>query len=96
MGAALDRLLRDATLLAIALGIALGWALFQVAHGVSVLINTLLADYPAAPGIHAFNFEPLTWEVGGRLLTFAELPRGLVEHGVVLAVALFLVRRRNA
>jgi hypothetical protein len=65
VGAAVDRLLRDATLVGIAIGVALGWALFQVAQGVSVLISTLLADYPGAAGIHAFNFEPLTWEVGG-------------------------------
>jgi hypothetical protein len=91
---ALERLLRDTSLVAVALAIALGWALFQVAEGVSATLSTLLTDYPGgADGLHAF-FEPLTWTVGGRVLTLGPPLRGLVELAVVLAVALLVVRRR--
>ena len=34
------------TLVTLALAIAAGWALFQVARGISELISTLLIDYP--------------------------------------------------
>lgn len=43
---ALEQLLRDLTLVTIALAIALGWALFQVAQGVAQLVSYLLIDYP--------------------------------------------------
>ena len=93
---AFERLLRDATLVTIALGIALGWALFQVAEGVSLLVTTLLTETPTAAEVGHYFFEPLTWRVGGRVLTLGALARGLVELAVVLAVAVFLGRRRHA
>jgi hypothetical protein len=91
---AFERLLCDATLVAVALAIAFGWALFQVAEGVSATVSTLLTDYPGgADGLHAF-FEPLTWTVHGRVLTLGPPLRGLIELAVVLAVALLVARRR--
>jgi hypothetical protein len=62
---ALDDLIREATLVAVALGIALGWALFQVADGVSDLVETLLTDYPEPSEIfNAANGAPLSWDLG--------------------------------
>ena len=37
---------RDLTLTTLALAIALGWALFQVAEGIAHLVSTVLIDYP--------------------------------------------------
>jgi hypothetical protein len=39
-----DGLLRDGTLVAVAHGIALGWALYQVAHGLRTIVSTLLPE----------------------------------------------------
>jgi hypothetical protein len=96
MGEALDRLLRDLTLVTIALAIALGWSLFQVASGVSELVTTLFIDYPDSAEILRGSrlSEPLTWGVGDRVLTFGPLLRGSIELAVVLGVALF-VRSRH-
>lgn len=41
---------RDATLVTIALAIALGWALFQVAEGLGAIVTTLLHEYPSGDG----------------------------------------------
>jgi hypothetical protein len=66
--ASLDRLLRDLTLVTLALAIALGWALFQVADGLATFVLTLLGDYKRDrlaiyPDVPAFA-GPLLWEVG--------------------------------
>jgi hypothetical protein len=84
------------TLVTIALAIALGWALFQVAEGGSQLVATLLIEPP--PGfpedVAALPFsEPLVWDVGGRILLLGPLFRGVVELAVVVAVAVVLRRR---
>ena len=93
---AFDRLLRDGTMVAVALAIGLGWALFQVAEGVSAAVSTFLTDYGGGDErLHAF-FEPLTWSVGGRVLMLGPLLRGLVELAVVLAVAMLVTCRRGA
>jgi hypothetical protein len=101
----LDRLLRDLTFVTLALAIALGWSLVQVAEGVSALVTGLLYDLPndgssnVAPV--AF-FAPyaltkyggvLSWDVGGHLLTLGALVAGLVQLVVVLAVAALVYRR---
>jgi hypothetical protein len=92
----LDRLLREATLLTLALGIALGWALFQVADGVSTLVGTLLTDFPEPSDIfNVTSSAPLSWEVGGRLLVLWPLVSGLIQLAVVLAVAALIPRRRD-
>jgi hypothetical protein len=91
---ALDGLIRDATLVTIALGIAFGWALFQVAEGVSTLVATLLTRYPE-PG-ELFDLtrdQPLSWDVGGRVVTLWPLVEGLIQLAVVLGVAVVLRRR---
>jgi len=100
--AAFDRLLRDLTLTTLALAIALGWALFQVAEGIAELAAGLLYEIDAdqeARGISGFFYPTrytgvLVWNVGGRLLTFGHLVVGLIELAVVLVVAVFIYRRR--
>ncbi len=86
------RLVHDATLVTVALAIAIGWALFQVAEGVGALVTALLTQYPPSD-LHAFLTEPLTWDVGGRILTLSPLLRGLVEFAVVVLVALVVTSR---
>jgi hypothetical protein len=97
MREALDKLLRDLTLVTVALAIALGWSLFQFASGVSELVTTFLIEYPeSAEGNLARTFgftRPLTWTVGDRVLTFGALLAGTIELAVVVAVALFVRRR---
>ena len=93
MRVALDRLLRDVTLVTLALAIAIGWSLFQVASGVGELVTTLLIDYPTESEITASQLmQPLTWEVGSRILTFGPLLRGVVELAVVLLAAALVYR----
>jgi hypothetical protein len=94
----LDDLLRDLTLVTIALAIALGWSLFRFASGVSQMISTLLTDYPNADGLlRASEFqEPLTWSIGDRILTLGALMRGAVEFGTVMLVALLVRKRQRA
>ncbi|HEU5491497.1 MAG TPA: hypothetical protein VFU84_11945 [Gaiellaceae bacterium] len=98
---AFDRLLRDLTLVTLALAIALGWSLIQVAEGVAGLFAGLLYEIDGNDGGPNF-FAPyaltrwggvLTWDVGGRVLSLGPLVAGLVQLGVVLAVAVFVYRR---
>lgn len=91
----LDQLLRDVTLVTLALAIAIGWSLFQVASGFGELVTTLLIDYPENTEIAASRlYEPLTWDVGGRILTLGSLLRGIVELAVTVLLAL-LIRRQT-
>jgi hypothetical protein len=90
----LDRLLRDATLVTLALALALGWTLVLVAQGVSETVSSLLTHYPESELLDLQGGRPLTWAVGGRIFTINSLVTGLVAFAVVVAVAL-LVRRRT-
>jgi len=91
-----DRLLRDATLVTVALGIALGWTLFQVARGGNDLVMGLLTSYPSQSDLGLYTrSQPLTWFVGRRILTFASLLTGLIELAVVVAAALLITRHRR-
>jgi hypothetical protein len=96
MQEALDRLLREATLVTIALGIGLGWSLFQVAQGVATAVNGLLTKYPASDLAGYANSQPLTWIVHGRVLTLGSLLAGVVELAVVMAVAMLLTTRARS
>lgn len=93
MREALDRLLKDLTLITLALGFALGWALLQFAEGVSNVITTLLNDYEEVSGNPDLL---LTWRVGeGHLLSLGQLLEGSIELAVVLAVAAFVRSRQG-
>lgn len=95
MREALDGLIRDVTLVTLALAIAIGWSLFQVAAGFGELVSTLLIDYHGNAEIIAASrlSEPLTWDVGGRILTLGPLLRGSVELAAALLIALFVRRQ---
>jgi hypothetical protein len=95
MRESLDHVLRDATLVTLAFAIALGWALFQVAHGLAQLISTALIAYPSPVDVLSsvrYTY-PLTWVVHDRILTFGPLLEGLVELAVVLTAAVLVYRR---
>jgi hypothetical protein len=82
------------TLVTLALAIALGWALFQVAEGAGALITLLLQEYPDGEGrFSVYLEEPLTWFIGDRALTLGPLVRGVVELAIVLLVAAFVRAR---
>ena len=85
-------------LAALALAIALGWSLIQVAEGVATLVAGLLYEIgDNDPHLGAYGFTEwggfLAWEVGGRVLTFGALVVGLVQMGAVLVVAALFYRR---
>jgi hypothetical protein len=92
----LKALLRDATLVRLALAIALGWSLFQVAKGVADVVSGLLTSYPSATDYRvAVRGQPLTWIVGDRVLSFWTLLIGVIEFAVVVGAAL-LARAKAA
>ena len=93
----LDHLLRDTTLFTLTVAIALGWSLFQFAHGVATFVDALTTHLPPAS---ASRFIPsygdgvgLTWVVGGRVVTLDGVVMGLIELATVLLVAWFVRRR---
>jgi hypothetical protein len=90
----LDRLLGQTTLVTLALAIAVGWSLFQVAKGVGDLVNGLLTKYPSGTPLSVVAAtQPATWIVDGRVLTFTTLIEGAVELACVVLVAAVIVRR---
>jgi hypothetical protein len=93
-----DRLLAQTSIVTLALGIAIGWSLFQVAKGVADLVQGLLTHYPTGTQYTAYvRSQSATWIVGGRVLTLTSLITGLVELAVVLLVAgLIAARSRPA
>jgi hypothetical protein len=86
----LSGLRRDRTLVVVVLGVALGAALWDIARGISDLLTLLLKHYPDRT---YYSFYPLTWTVGGRVISVAGLARGLIELAVVLLVAMWVYRR---
>jgi hypothetical protein len=95
----LVRFLRDATLLTLAFAIAIGWSLFQFAHGVATFLDALTAHLPPEGNNRFVPFYNegggLTWVVGRRVISLDGMFIGLMEVAVVLLVAV-IVRRRMA
>ena len=91
----LDALISDLTLTSIALGIAIGYALFQVGRGLAATITTLLHHYPSADLRVIAHGDSLTWQVGSRVFTIGDLLGGLIELAVVVGVAMFVTARRR-
>lgn len=90
MWADLERLLRDATFTTIAFAIAIGWALLQLAQGVSYLVTEAVQKTPG--GVTGGPDSGLAFAVGSHVFDFQPLVGGLVEFGVVLLVVLLLRR----
>jgi hypothetical protein len=95
----LDRLLREATLFTLAFAIAIGWSLYQFAHGVATFLDALITHLPPGSNNRFIPFYGegggLTWVVGRHVVTLDGMFLGLVELAVVLLVAA-IVRRRTA
>jgi len=92
----LDRILHDATFTAVALAIAAGWSLYQVALGIADIVEGLLTHYPSIE-YAAVNGQALTWRIGqDHLLTIDQLMKGSVELCVVLLAAIFISTRAPA
>ena len=83
---------RRLTLLTLMLGVALGWALFEIARGVGVLVTTLLKHVPD-DGL--YQYQPLAWQVGDRVILIQELVEGLIELGLLLLLAVGISRFRR-
>jgi hypothetical protein len=94
MKADLRRLLADATLVTLALAIALGWSLYQFAQGAATFVDALTTNLPAGThdSVPYFDGGGLTWFVGDRIVTLDGMVRGAIEVGVVVLVAV-VVRR---
>lgn len=93
----LDKLLQDLTLLTLAFAIALGWSLYQVAHGVGTFVDGLSTHLPGGD-VHTYTSYQgagLTWIVGHRIVVLDGIVTGLVELAVVIGIAAF-VRGRLA
>jgi hypothetical protein len=91
-----DRLLQETTLVAVALGLALGLTLLEVVEGLTTFVERLLEDYPPSELDTLTEAEPFMWEVGGRLLELDPLVYALMEFGLALLVAILVMRRRRA
>jgi hypothetical protein len=90
----IDRLLAQSSIITLALGVAIGWSLFQVAKGVADLVEGLLTKYPSGSQYIVYqNGQAATWIVGRRVLTFTTLISGTVELAVVLLVAALIAHR---
>jgi hypothetical protein len=99
MRADLEKLLRDTTLVTLALAIGFGWSLYHLAQGIAQFIDTLTANVPKDEPLG--YFEPgssggLTWRVGHRVLTLDGILQGLIELAVVATVAVLISRRARA
>ena len=85
----LDDLLRQVTLLTLAAAIALGYAVLSLAQGIGALVVSVFTE-------HEDQFSsgggPMSLDVGGRTLEFAQLTIGVIEVAVVLAAILYVVR----
>jgi hypothetical protein len=93
----LERLRRDAPVTTLALGIAGGFALLDLARGVSSFVEGLLTNQSHSDGfpgsLLAGTSGGLSWQVGHRVLTFDRLLSGLIELAVVATAAILIARR---
>jgi hypothetical protein len=86
----LEDLLSRAGLVTLTAGIALGYALLNLAQGVSALVLSISTEQDGQ--LLNAGRGPLSLEVGGRLLEFAQLVAGVVTLAVVLGVILYVLR----
>ena len=90
-----DALFREVTLVTLALAIALGWTLVNVATALANAV-TILLTHADNDELTAYQREqPLTWVIGSRVLTLGPLLTALIELAVVAAIAAYLVERRR-
>ena len=92
----LEKLLRDTTLITLALAIGLGWSLFNLARGIATFVDALTAHVPDS-SLSGGGFNPYggaSWQVGHRYVTLDGILEGLVELAVVVAAAWLIQRHR--
>jgi hypothetical protein len=80
--------LRDSRVFTLALAVALGFSLWDVASGISTLVAGL-----AGNRYEIFNWA--TWHIGGHTFTFEQFFRGLIEVTVIGALAFVVMRRER-
>jgi hypothetical protein len=85
----LEDLLSRASLVTITAAIALGYALLNLAQGVSFFVLSIFSEQSDQ---FSSSGGPLSLKVGGRVLEFAQLVSGLVTLAVVLGVILYVLR----
>jgi uncharacterized membrane protein YjjB (DUF3815 family) len=90
----LDRLLRDVTLVTLALAVATGWSLYQLAHGVATFVDGLFVHLPSGGGYYPQAGLGLTWTAGHRVITLDAILVGAIELALVLLAAHRVARRR--
>jgi hypothetical protein len=83
---------RRLTLLTLMLGVALGWSLFEIARGIGVFVTTLLKH---VPNDGLYQYQPLAWQVGDRVILVQELVEGLIELGLLLLLTAGIARIRR-
>ena len=85
---------RRLSLLTLMLGVALGWSLFEIARGIGVFVTTLLKH---VPNEGLYQYQPLAWQVGDRVIVVQEVVEGFIELGLllVLTAGIARVRRRS-
>jgi hypothetical protein len=92
----LDRLIRDRTLVSLAFAIAVGWSLYQLAHGVAVFFDVLFSTVPGGSQVGTIDTSfGLTWHVGSHVLVFDGIVVGLIELALVLGLAVLVGRRAS-
>ena len=87
----LEQLLRDTTLTTLVFAIALGWSLFQVVSGLGYLI--VGAFQKTSPD--DLYGGSLSFTLGRHVFIFQPLLQGLVELAAVIALLVFVLRRRT-
>jgi hypothetical protein len=91
----IDRVLREASLVTIALAIAVGYALMHLAQALGETVTLLLSSSPF--GGRLAPVSPLTWTLGSRVLQLGPVVAGAIELAAVLLVAaVVLPRARRA
>jgi hypothetical protein len=83
---------RRLSLLTLMLGVALGWSLFEIARGIGVFVTTLLKH---VPNEGLYQYQPLAWQVGGRVIVLQEVVEGLIELGLLLLLTAGIARFRR-
>jgi len=93
----LERLLDDVTLLTLTFAIALGWSLYQLAHGIALFIDGLFNHLP--PGSNGAYLTAVgtgaSWVVGHRIVALDGVIIGLVELIAVLGAILLVLKLRK-
>src|SRR5579872_2775543 len=94
---ALDRLLDDLTLLMLTFAVALGWSLYELAHGIALFVDGLFVHVSGGTGnAYLTAGNGADWVVGGRIFTLDGVVIGLIELTAVLGVIVLVQKLGNS